>query len=135
MKAIIFTDKQHPSRMITLIKQARKINESSQNVDIEYGTAAYLLSAKEDTYNKAKNFVSSNGIDFRKMMIKNDFSSGDKIMVKLAGNLFNGSYKAEVSPQSLIDVLDEENFKIALCAISMRFDGRLNLGNLIKQEK
>ncbi len=135
MKAIIFTDKQHPSRMIALLKQTQKINESSQNVDIEYGTAAYLLSAKEDTYNKAKYFVGHDGIDFRKMMIKNDFSSGDKIMVKLAGNLFNGSYKAEVSPQSLINVLDEENFKVALCAISMRFDGRLNLGNLIKQEK
>jgi len=108
MAAIKFTDNQHFNRMIILLRQAQKINESSKNIDIEYGTAAYLLAANEDIFNKARNYVSVDGIDFRKMMIKRDFSSGQKIIVKLAGNLFNGSYKAETSPISLIKHLDTD---------------------------
>jgi len=130
MSTIKFVDKQHLDGMITLLKQCQKINESSKNVDIEYGTAAYLLSVNEDIFSKARNYVTIDGIDFRKMMIKQDFSSGSKVIVKLAGNLFTGSYKAEVSPISLINILDSELFDIAICAIKMRFGGRLNLGTL-----
>ena len=130
MAAIKFTDNQHFNRMVTLLHQAKKINETSKNVDIEYGSAAYLLASNEDIYNKARNYVSIDGIDFRKMMTKQDFSSGQKVIVKLAGNLFNGSYKAETSPISLIWHTDTDLFEVAMSAIKMRFGGRLNLGTI-----
>lgn len=63
-------------------------------------------------------------------MTKQDFSSGQKVIVKLAGNLFNGSYKVDVSPNSLIHTLDMDLFEISMCAIKMRYGGRLNLGTL-----
>lgn len=129
---IKFIDKHHSVRMYNLLNKAGKNNEASGKVDIEYGTAFYLLSSIEDIYRKALPFI-GDGIQFKNMLAKQDFSSGEKVIVKLAANLFNGSYK-NITPLDIIGYLDNELFETAMCAMSMRYYQGLYLEDLLDNE-
>lgn len=126
-----FLGKPHTVRMLNLLKETNKINERTGNIDIEYGTAYYLLAANEDIYNKALSYI-SDGIQFKKMLAKQDFSSGQKIIVKLAANLFNSNNK-DIAPIDIIGYLDNDLFDVAICAINMRYYQGLNLETLVNQ--
>jgi hypothetical protein len=62
-------------------------------------------------------YIDADGIDFLKIK-KVDMGSGHKLLIQLAGNLFNGCLK--VTPADLINSLDDENFEIAMQAIRLR---------------
>lgn len=130
MNQIIFLNKQHRARMLQLLKETEKIQQVTGSIDTEYGTAYYLLSAYEFTYNKVKKYISASGIKFKNMLDKQDFSSGEKRIVKLAANLFN-SANSDISPADLINWLDDNLFEVSMCAMWMRRKGNLNLGALV----
>lgn len=129
---IKFIDKHHSVRMFSLLNKAGKFNEESGKVDIEYGTAFYLLSSVEDIYRKALPYI-GDGIQFKNMMAKQDFSSGEKVIVKLAANLFNGNHK-NITPLDIIGYLDNELFETAMCSMSMRYYQGLYLEDLFYDE-
>lgn len=129
---IKFIDKHHSVRMFSLLNKAGKYDERTGKVDIEYGTAFYLLSSIEDIYRKALPYV-GDGIQFKNMMAKQDFSSGEKVIVKLAANLFNGNHK-NITPIDIIGYLDNKLFETAMCAISMRYYQGLYLEDLFYNE-
>lgn len=130
MNQIIFINKQHRARMLYLLKETEKIYQKTGGIDVEYGAAYYLLSAYEGTYNKVRKYISSSGIKFKNILDKQDFSSGEKRLVKLAANLFN-SANDELAPADLINYLDDNLFEVAMCAMWMRRNGSLNLGTLV----
>jgi len=129
---IKFLGKPHTVRMLNLLRETQKINEVTGYIDIEYGTAYYLLSSYEDIYNKARKYISSDGIKFKNMLSKQDFSTGEKILVKLAANLFN-SNNYDIAPIDIIGYLDDELFDVAMSAIMMRRNENLTLGILVNQ--
>lgn len=129
---IRFIDKHHSVRMFSLLNKSGKYDERTGKVDIEYGTAFYLLSSIEDIYRKALPFI-GDGIQFKNMLAKQDFSSGEKVIVKLAANLFNGNNK-NIVPLDIIGYLDNELFETAMCAMSMRYYQGLYLEDLFYNE-
>mgnify|MGYP001171295458 FL=1 len=113
-----FCDEIHKNSVLKVIKDKRLIYPDGQ-VDCYYLPALFiLLSTKNNLYKKTKNYITEDGIDFITMMEKQDFSSGEAKLVRLAANLFNGSM--EVTPQELINSLDDKNYDLAMQAIRFR---------------
>ncbi|MDJ0305641.1 DUF6075 family protein [Dehalobacter sp.] len=115
---IHFHDEAHRQKVVHYLQKDNRVYPDSR-ADSYYLPALYLLlSTKNDLYKKIGRYIDSDGIDFEKMLSKQDFPSSERKLIKLAANLFNGSM--EVSPSELIDTLDDENFTQALQAIFLK---------------
>lgn len=125
-----FYDETHKNSVLKVIKDKRLIYPDGQ-VDCYYLPALFiLLSTKNDLYKKTSNYITEDGIDFAMMMEKQDFSSGEAKLVRLAANLFNGSM--EVTPKELINTLDDKNYDLAMQAIRFRRYG-CHIENLLNR--
>lgn len=88
--------------------------------DLERQALFFILAGNEDLYSKVNSIY-----DFEENIIKNecldggvDLSSGSRNLVKLGYNLFNGF---EASVTEVFEGLDEENKRLAIEAIKIRF--------------
>ncbi len=112
---MFFKSPAHRARFLSAIRQSDKIDHGK--IDPEYGAALYILTADSATFEKAKPYISRDGILFAKMLRQTDFSSGHRVLVQLAGNLFNGQTK--VSPVDFT-ILDIDNFNVMQEALRTR---------------
>ena len=126
-----FLDETHKNSVMKVIRDKRLVCPDGQ-VDCYYLPALFiLLSTKNSLYKKTRNYIDADGIDFETMMEKQDFSSGEAKLVRLAANLYNGSM--EVTPQELINTLDERNYDLAMQAIRFRRYG-CHIENLLGRD-
>ncbi len=126
-----FLDETHKNSVMKVIRDKRLVYPDGQG-DCYYLPALFiLLSTKNDLYKKTRNYITEDGIDFAMMMEKQDFSSGEAKLVRLAANLFNGSM--EVTPQEFINSLDDKNYDLAMQAICFRRYG-CHIENLLDRE-
>jgi hypothetical protein len=115
-----------------VIRDKRLVYPDGQ-VDCYYLPALFiLLSTKNNLYKKTRNYITVDGIDFDAMMEKQDFSSGEAKLVRLAANLYNGFM--EVTPQELINTLDDRNYDLAMQAIRFRRYG-CHIENLLDRQR
>lgn len=114
----IFKSEAHKMRLLEVMQLLGKIYQDK--LDPEYGSALYILTSHLGTWQKAQEYITAFGIDFETMLEEVDFSGGVSVLIRLAGNLFNGQTRVE--PVEMLR-LDESNFNIALNAIRLRRDG------------
>jgi len=127
-----FVDETHKNNVMKVIRDKRLVYPDGQ-VDCYYLPALFiLLSTKNNLYKKTRNYITADGIDFETMMEKQDFSSGEAKLVRLAANLYNGSMK--VTPQELINTLDDRNYDLAMQAIRFRRYG-CHIENLLDRQR
>lgn len=127
-----FLDENHKNNVMKVIRDKRLVYPDGQ-VDCYYLPALFiLLSTKNNLYKKIRNYIDADGIDFEAMMEKQDFSSGEAKLVRLAANLYNGSM--EVTPQELINTLDDRNYDLAMQAIRFMRYG-CHIENLLERQK
>lgn len=121
-----YKDKEHQERFLNLIRKHDKAF-SNGKVDSEYATAYFLLTANYYVWNKVSKYIDDDGINFMAMSEDCVFSSGELLLVKLAGNLFNGSFYKDISPLDFISTLDTEYFRVIMEAFKTRkMGGNLN---------
>ena len=126
-----FLDETHKNNVMKVIRDKRLVYPDGQ-VDFYYPPALFiLLSNKNNLYKKAKNYIDADGIAFEAMLEKQDFSSGEAKLVRLAAKLYNGSM--EVTPQELINTLDYRNYDLAMQAIRFRRYG-CHIENLLDRQ-
>lgn len=126
-----FVDETHKNNVMKVIRDKRLVYPDGQ-VDCYYLPALFiLLSTKNNLFKKTINYIDADGIDFGAMMEKQDFSSGEAKLVRLAANLYNASM--EVTPQELINTLDDRNYDLAMQAIRFRRYG-CHIENLLERE-
>jgi len=107
-----FVDETHKNNVMKVIRDKRLVYPDGQ-VDCYYLPALFiLLSTKNNLYQKTKNYITADGIDFETMMEKQDFSSSEAKLVRLAANLYNGFL--EVTPLELINTMDDRNYDLAM---------------------
>src|SRR6056297_3854773 len=95
--------------------------------DLERLSMFYILSSNKDLSSKVDYIY-----DFKNRSIKSncfdnenvDFCSSSRKLIRLAFNLFNGNYPADVL--NSFSGLDDDNFEIALNALIIRFRGVSN---------
>ncbi len=115
MATIFYTSPDHKKRWLTAILTIEKTWEGK--LDPEYASALYILTSRTGTWQQAQGYVARDGIDFEALINEVDFSGAYLQLIKLAGNLFNGTI--HMDPVELYR-LDEENFTLALTALQIR---------------
>jgi hypothetical protein len=113
--SIFFKSEEHKARFLACMQSIGKIYDGK--LDPEYASALYLLSAHAGIWNKAQAYVGRDGLDIPTMLLERDFSSGQAVLIQLAGNLFNG-----VTHLDALEMvwLDHTNFHLALTALQLR---------------
>lgn len=120
MTAIFITSDDHRTRWLQAMEQSEQVDDGK--MDLEYGAALYILTSNSGTWQKASDYIDSDGINFEGLLQEVDFSGAYKVLIELAGNLFNG--QTACSPVELMR-LDARNFSLALAALQIRRDGLL----------
>ncbi|MGG0284316.1 DUF6075 family protein [Peribacillus butanolivorans] len=100
----------------------------------EYLSVVYLMTGNEELYRKMKPYFDAKGGNFNseEMFEEKDFSSGLRVLAKLAVHLFNSNETVE--PLDIISTLDEEGFRLALNAFILRRSG-VSKGYDLPEEK
>lgn len=114
--SMFFASDAHKQHFTGAIQKLERINRDGK-IDAEYGAALYILTADAPTWEKAQDYIDDDGIDLAAMLREIHLSSGYSVLVKLAGNLFNG--EQHIDPLEFMR-LDENNFTVALTPITMR---------------
>lgn len=112
---IFFTSPEHAQRFLDVMRRIGKIYDG--RLDQEYGAAVYVLTSSTGLWQKAQDYVDRSGIDIPAMLKEVDLSSGYRVLVMLAGNLFN-----DMTHCDAIELmrLDASNFTLALTALQVR---------------
>ena len=123
MTDIFFKSEAHKARFLAAVQQAGKVFNGKP--DTEYAAAYYILTADTGTWQKASGYIDREGMHFEELLKEVDFSHGYAVLVQLAANLFNEYSEAgkQVKPVDLM-ILDEENFRVALTALEIRYSSR-----------
>jgi hypothetical protein len=127
MATMYFKSQEHRERFLAALLALGKIY--NDKIDQEYGAALYILTADHAIWQKAQPYIERHAIDIEAMLAEIDLSHGYEILVKLAGNLFNG--EQHLDPLDFI-ILDERNFAVALTALQIR---RSSLSLQVLEEK
>ena len=86
----------------------------------EYRAALYLLSSPL-LARRTKKYIEPRGIRFEDLKeTAKPWSSSERALLSLAGNLFNGSWPADIN--EVFWNLDQGNTEIAIQAIRLRFE-------------
>lgn len=117
LATMYFVSDLHKSRFVQAIKPHLYQQGHQQFADQEYSSALYLLTSPL-LWNIAEPYIHQNRISFDDLLHDGSLSSGEALLVKLAGNLFNG--QLSVNPVDFV-ILDSGNFAMALTAIQLRY--------------
>ncbi|MFA9378827.1 MAG: DUF6075 family protein [Lachnotalea sp.] len=115
-----YLDKEHERRFHNLM-----VKDNTCDSDKERQSLFYILAGNGDLYQK-RNAIYDNKnhcIIPRQSLkeVKIDLSGGAKALVKLGFNLYNGMDQNESSVCDIFWSLDEQNRKLAINAIKLRF--------------
>src|SRR5579859_1317618 len=113
---IFFKSDAHLQWFLAIIQNIDAVEDG--RIDPEYGAAVYILTADDELLQKSRTYISRHGIRFEHLLKEVDFSEGYRVLVKLAGNLFNPQNVAP-APVDLF-ILDNENFMVACNALVVR---------------
>lgn len=116
----IFIDRSHAQRWAEVVDITGAVESDLNKVNTAFGASLYLLTAVSTLSESLSDYVHRGWIDFDSL-IENTFkslSSGEKVIVLLAGNLYNGAYKC--TPSDFLSKCDETMVTIALTAIELR---------------
>lgn len=112
---IYFVDDEHESNFNELCASMKSMKGNR-----EYRAAGYILALPE-LYPKARRYFSDAGFRWFDLLKKADLSSGHRIMVNLAVDLFGGATDLPLfNVGDAIAVLDTKMYRAALAAMQVR---------------
>lgn len=112
---IYFKTAGHKARFIEAMKGH---TYDGGHLDSEYGSALYILTSDYHLWEDATTYVGPHSILIEDMIEHVDLSGGFRVLVELAGNLFNGNVQVNIVD---LQKLDEANLKVAFMALNLRF--------------
>ena len=101
---MLFLSNEHAKRWLESVTVVDAV-DSKGMVSSYFAASLYLLTADDDIYLKAKGHFYYKVIDF-KSMLGNDLSSGARLIVSLAGELYNGCFFDSYRPSDISCKLD-----------------------------
>ena len=121
MNKATFNNAGHKDRWEQALRKVKGVNEDNGLVGSDYATSLYILTAEAELYERLEEHIHARWIDFDEMLHMG-LSSGESILVALAGNLYNGGFFHERchTPLDIATRLDEDGMTLALRAIAMR---------------
>jgi hypothetical protein len=115
---MFFIDDEHMDRLLAALQKTGAIKPDGR-IDSYYGASLYLLTGLKYAWPRLQKYVCSGYIDF-KPMLQSGLSSGEAIIVRMAGNFYNGGFWDGTTPFDIVSTLDEEHRELALTAMILR---------------
>lgn len=127
---MFYIDEKHEQRLNDALRGSGAIKEGGR-VDAYMGASLYLLTALPGTWGRLKRYVEPGCLDFAEMLENVVLSTGEEIIVRLAGNFYNGGFwsDAGLTPWDIVASLDGNCVALVACALWLR-SSRLNVSML-----
>lgn len=114
----MFRDSSHAERWGAAIKAAGAITGGG-TVKGDFGASLFIITGLPSVYNRAEQHIHNGWLDFEPMLGM-ALSTGERILVALAGNLYNGGFFDEYTPIDLVSYCDSDMVELAVEAIRLR---------------
>lgn len=115
---MIFRNEAHAEKWAEAIDLAGAVNQD-YTVNTYFGASIYILTGIPFLYDRIKKHVHRDYIDFESIL-DSGISSGERILVALAGNLYNGGFFDNYTPWDIACGLDTGMVELAATAIWLR---------------
>ena len=115
---MIFRSDKHAEQWAEAIDRAGAVNQDD-TVSAYFGASIYILTGIPFIYDRIKKHIHRGYIDFE-AILDNGISSGERILVALAGNLYNGGFFDNYTPWDIACGLDTGMAELAATAIWLR---------------
>ena len=122
---MIFMDNDHAQRWAAAIQTAGAVRDDD-TVKGDFGASLYILTGLPSVYSRIWPHIHCGYIDFEPML-NAGLSTGEHILVALAGNLYNGSYFDRFTPIDIVSYCDADGVELATQALRLRKQ-RLDIG-------
>ena len=122
---MIFKDSEHAQRWNEAVSTAGAIRDNG-TVNADFGASLYILTGLPSVYSRIWPHIHCGYIDFEPML-NAGLSTGEHILVALAGNLYNGSYFDRFTPIDIVSYCDADGVELATQALRLRKQ-RLDIG-------
>lgn len=120
---ILFKNAEHKERWVEAVKLAECVR-SDKGVIKYFSSSLFIITGIPELYERIKQHIHCGWIDFD-AILDNRLSKGEKILVSLAGNLYNGGFFEEYMPSDIIAYCDEGMVELATKAILARKVGSM----------
>ena len=115
---MIIIDSSHAERLESALHMAGAIRDNG-TVNTDFGASLYILTGLPGVYDRAQQHIHHGWLDFGPML-RMALSGGEKILVELAGNLYNGSFFIGYTPEDIVSQCDSDMVELAVTAIWLR---------------
>lgn len=115
---MIFRSDKHAEQWAEAIDRVGAVNQDD-TVSAYFGASIYILTGMPFLYDRIKKHIHRDYIDFE-AILDNGISSGERILVALAGNLYNGGFFDNYTPWDIVCNLDAGMVELAATAVWLR---------------
>ena len=115
---MIFKDNDHAQRWNEAVSTAGAIRDDG-TIKGDFGASLYILTGLPSVYDRAQQHIPPGYIDFEPMFHMG-LSSGETVLVALAGNIYNGGFFGGYTPQDIVSYCDEDGVALAARALTLR---------------
>lgn len=126
-----FLNKEHREAFLEALKLTSSASEDG-TISTYFGASLYLLAALPYAYPRMRQFLSRRCIDFPAILDSVSLSSGEVVIISLAGNLYNGSFFDRYTPLDIVSCCDDEMVGLACSALLLR-KSRLSISDFEKE--
>ena len=104
LAGMIIIDSNHAGRLEGALHMAGAIRDNG-TVNTDFGASIYILTGLPSVYDRVQQYIHNGWLDFGPML-RMALSGGEKILVELAGNLYNGSFFIGYTPEDIVSQCD-----------------------------
>lgn len=115
---MIFRDDTHAEQWAEAIDRAGA-HRDDDTVNSDFGASLFIITGIPDLYERVKQHIHKNWIDFEPMLYIG-LSTGERILVSLAGNLYNGGFFDRYTPSDIVSHCDAGMTELAARALLLR---------------
>jgi len=115
---MIFRDDTHAEQWAEAVEAAGALRDDD-TVNSYYGASLFIITGVPGLYGRAKKHIHNSWIDFEKML-NMGLSTGESVLVALAGNFYNGGFFDRYTPDDIVNHCDAGMVELAAKALWLR---------------
>ena len=117
-QSMIFRNGTHAEEWAAAIYRA-DAHRDDDTANPYFGASLFLITAVPGLYDRVKEHIHNGWADYSEMLEMN-LSSGERLIVELAGNFYNGGFFDGYKPSDIIEKLDADTVELVARAFVLR---------------
>lgn len=115
---MIFTSEEHAEKWAEAISRA-DAHRDDDTVKSDYAASLFIITGVPGLYDRVKEHIHGGWIDFD-AMLDMWLSGGERVLVALAGNFYNGGFFEDYTPFDIVKQCDAGATELAARALWLR---------------